>query len=267
MIAGGRSRTALGQAVERVGHALVEAPPLGAGGLLVGFEQAPGLMVQPVGDAGARDLVELAVQVHHPVVAVPHAHSAPGALALMLACSVVAVAVGRPAACLAGELLGPHRLGLGQQLGVGSDGTGAGGLHRGGQLSGVGLRHPSGFNEVAHAGNIAQRLRGLDVASCVVPRKTRSRREHLGAAVAMTLPRRHRRRSRGLSGGDDPCRGPQNRQRLTHLGARRGAFVDLRQRLLGSGFGPSGGFDQHEHSMPHPCDIINHLQAFFDILS
>jgi len=58
-------------------HALTEGAPLhpaGSGELLVGLAQTPGLGLQPVPDALARDRIELALQVGHAVVAVPEAH-------------------------------------------------------------------------------------------------------------------------------------------------------------------------------------------------
>ena len=94
---------------------------------------------QPVGDALAGDRVELPPQMHHAVIAVPHAHTTPGPQPPVLGLATVSLVVRGPAAGLAGELLGPHRLRLGQQLPIGFDISSAGLLHRVGQPLGVGL--------------------------------------------------------------------------------------------------------------------------------
>ncbi|MCY3649434.1 MAG: hypothetical protein OXG40_06810 [Acidimicrobiaceae bacterium] len=132
------------EVVEGVGHALVEAAPLAAaavgGLLLVVVMEAAGRFPQPVGDALAGDRVELAPQMHHAVIIVaPHPHAPPGPQPPVFGRSAVGLVVSGPAAGLAGELLGPHRLRLGQQLLIGLDISSAGLLHRIGEPLGVRL--------------------------------------------------------------------------------------------------------------------------------
>ena len=112
-MAGGE--TVRGEAIQGVGHALLEAAPLGvaAGLLLVRFAEAAGLSLEPVDDATPRDGVELAVHRDHAVVGVPGAHPAPGPKPPVVALAAVVLVVGGPSPRLSRELLGAHRLGGG----------------------------------------------------------------------------------------------------------------------------------------------------------
>ena len=168
-----------GEALQGVGHALVEAAALvpaavGGGLLLVGVMHAAGLGPQPVADAVPGHHVELSTQVHHPVVTVVHTHTASGPLAGMLALAAVALAIHSPAAGLFRELLGPHRLSLGQQLAVRIHIGRASPINRLGQPLGVGLRHPPLSHRVAQPRHVLGRLGSLDLAASLLPRQPRA---------------------------------------------------------------------------------------------
>ena len=188
-----------GEVVESVGHALLGcALPPSAEPLLVGVLEPAGLTVEAVGDATAGDGIELAVQVHHAVVSVPHAHASPSPLTAILGLAPVALTVCGPAFGLLREPLRRQRLGLGQQVGVTLDVLGAGLLECLGEPLRVRGRDPAGLHRVAHRGRGRDRPRGADVPERVLARRPRGVGKYLQSAVAVAAARRHRRRGKRL---------------------------------------------------------------------
>ena len=202
--------------------------------------------------------------MHHAVVIVgPHPHAAAGPQPPVLGLPAVGLAVRGPAAGLPGELLGPHRFCLGQQLVVGLNNVSAGLVDGLCQPLGVGLRHPPRLHRLAHRGNGPERLGRFDLAAGLMARHPGCVRQDLGAAVAVALGLRddagRARLERRTSGHERLA----HRKRLTHLRTRRRPVIDVRQHLLGGGLSPSGAIDQHADSISHRCENYQALSCIY----
>ena len=235
-----------GVVLQGVCHALRELASLLLGEFLVGVEQSAGSVAQPVVQACAGDLVELAVQAHHPVVCVEYPQIPLGALAQILRCAAISLL--RPDPALRGfcELLGTHRLSLRQQLRVASDGLRAGLGDRVSQTPSVGLRHVTGLHRVTQSRHLTQRRGCGDLIMGRPLRQPRSRRQYLGAAVAVTLPPGDQLRGDGLRGVDRGCDASGRGQHPAQFGGGRSTCVDRGQQVGGGCFGSFDGFQNHE---------------------
>ena len=231
----------------------------GAERLPVGVLEPAGLAVEPVGDATPGDRVELAVHVRHPVVAVPHAHAAPGPQAAILGLAAVALTVCGPAPGLLGEPLRRQRLGLGQQVGVALDILGAGLLERLSEPLRIGGRDPAGLHRFTYRGRGLDRLCGVDVSVGVLAGRSGGLGEHVGSAVAVAAARRHRRRGQRLDGVQLAPHRTGHGEQFGQLLRGRLAPAHARQQIRDCCIGPLGQFHHHATSIAYPCD--NH-QAF-----
>ena len=109
---------------------------------------------------------------------------------------------GGPAACLPGELVVGHRLGLGQQGGVGLHGAGLdplGGLRQPGR---IGERHPARLQRLPHAGHVLENPGGAGLALRLAPGHPGCVAQHPGTTVAVSLQPGQRRGGPCLVGGE-----------------------------------------------------------------
>ena len=187
------------EVVESVGPALLGcALGPGAGSLLVGVLEPASLTVEPVGDSAPGDGVEVAVQVHHAIVSVPHAHAAPSPLTAVLGLAAVALSVRCPALGLLREAFRRQRLRLGQQIAVALDILGTGLLERLGKPLCVRGSDSARLHRVTHRGRGLDRLRRANAPEGVLPRRPSGLGKHMRAAIAVTAARRHSRRRKRL---------------------------------------------------------------------
>ena len=227
--------------------------------LPVGVEQPVGVPVEPVADAPPGHRIELPVQMHHAVIAVPGPHRPPGPQPPVLRLTAVGLTLSDPTLGLLGEPLGRQRLGLGQQLTVGLDLSDAGLIEHIGELPGVRNRHPAILNGIPHRGHRANGRDGPDLAAGIVPRHPGALGRHMSPAIAVAAAARHARSGQGLHGVELAAHRPGPRQHTDQLLRGDLAPLDACQQLRRRLIKPLNQFVHHEDILAHPYDIC---QAF-----
>ena len=236
-----------------------------AGAPRVGVEQPVGVAVEPVADTPPGHRIELPIQMHHAVIAVPDPYRPPSPQPAVLRLAAVGLTLSGPPLGLLGELLGPQRLRLGQKIAIGLDLSDAGLVERVGEMLGVGERHPTILNSLPHRRHRTDRLGGPHLAAGVVTRHPGALSEHMSPTVAMVAAAGHARRGQSLHTVELAAHRPGPRQHLQHLLRGDHAPLQILQQLRGRLIKPLNQFDRHRPSIAHPYDICQAFPGYANI--
>ncbi|MYH43677.1 MAG: hypothetical protein F4011_00670 [Acidimicrobiaceae bacterium] len=223
--------------------------------LLVGVVEAVDVSVEAVADTPPGHRIELPVQMHHAVIAVPHPHRPPSPQPPILGLTIIGLALSGPPLGLLGELLSRQRLRLGQQLLVGLDLSGAGLVECVGQLPSVRDRHAALLNGISHRRHRSNGLDSPDLIAGVVPRHAGALGEHMSPAVSVVAAAGHARRSESLDGVELAAHRLGPRQHTEQLRGGGLAPLEAGQQLRGRCIKPLDQFDHHAPIIAHPYDI------------